>query len=217
MPLSNDAYANEPTTPSVKRGSLTLAVEQAVQKLLKRSPQARVTHRISQIGPSLILKMSLPLVGETPQAQATSFVHDFNQLWGNISVSIAKVETRRGRSVITLKGEINGLPILGQLAKLSIKDGRAQHLSNGLGALSIVHPALISEDQARKSVTRHIQAVDRSAQAIKLLRGVISHSPGEGFEVFEARVADPTRLRSWIILVDGRDGQIIQTREGEVH
>jgi hypothetical protein len=86
-----------------------------------------------------------------------------------------------------------------------------------MGAIAVVHQALITEVRAEELVRKEMSKTGRQGLEIQLSRrGLISHVPGVAFEVFEYSVADTSTLRSLRVVVDGRDGAVIEIREGEV-
>ena len=48
-----------------------------------------------------------------------------------------------------------------------------------------------------------------------ILKGAVSYEPGIAYEVYELRVLQPDKLRTWIVRLDGRDGAIISVKSGE--
>ena len=43
----------------------------------------------------------------------------------------------------------------------------------------------------------------------------MSYEPGIAYEVFELRVIQREKLRTWVVRLDGRDGAIISVKSGE--
>jgi hypothetical protein len=175
----------------------------------------KVSERMDRIGPSLILKMNRPLSGNTPKDRVAHFIRQYAQLWGRVHLAIDEIKLRAGRTVATLSGSIDGLTILGQQSRLSIKEGRAQHLSNGIGALLSVNRARIDEEKARATALKAMGA--RAQRIASVRRAALPYEPGIAIEVFELRLVDAVKMRTWVVLIDGRDGAVIQIRAGEVH
>ena len=213
--LTQSAFAEHSAPVQASLDKLKIQVEQVVTDLSKQNTQVRVSERIDRVGPSLILKMNQPLLGETAEQRVSSFIAQYASMWGRVHLTIEEIQKRSGRTVATLNGSIDGLMILGQQSRLSIKDGRAQHLSNGIGALSVLKRATINEDQARASVFKAIR--DRTKNITSIRRVALPFEPGVALEAFELRLVDASKMRTWVALVDGRDGVLIQVRAGELH
>lgn len=217
------ANPGESASPEQLSTSMTMnkntSVEQRVAKtvstILAESPMARVSNRPDRIGPALILKLDLPLYGESAQQRAEDFINRYSELWGSLSVHIDRVETRRGRSVAHLSGDIAGVPLMNQQSKLSIKGSRAQHLSNGMGAIHQLIKANIDEKAAQDFALKTLNIQGLTPLSVK--RGAVSYEPGIAHEVFEVRIAQPALLKTWVVLIDGRDGAILRVSEGEKH
>ena len=182
-------------------------------KLHKMYPQAMIRQRLDRLGVSLMLKLNLELSGKSVQEQAQSFIDQHQQLWGKTQVNIIKVEARKGHHTIYIEGEIEGRPILNQDSKLMIKDKRIVHVNNGIGALAHLYKAQISEEEAIK-YARHVIS-QKGLTIAKLTRGAVSYEPGIAYEVFELRVIQREKLRTWVVRLDGRDGAIISVKSGE--
>ena len=201
---------NDSITTSADMDStpLNARVNQALDRLKSNAPDVKISFRDGQINPSLILRMKLPLDGETTQARAESFLSAYAQLWSGLTVKIVEVATRRGRALIHLRGFIEGLEILNQDAKLSIDaQGQAIHLSNGLGAISKVHRARIDSDQATQIALSTLGASARSGA--KLIRGGFVTRGSEAFEVYEVEVSRAPLEPFWVIRVNGVDGHVL--------
>ena len=201
--------ADSSTPPThVERDSLTASVNQALTRLQSNAPDVKVLYRDGQINPSLILRMKLPLEGDTARPQAESFLRAYAQLWSGLTVNIVEVATRRGRAIIHLRGFIEGLEILNQDAKLSINaKGQAIHLSNGLGAISKVHKARIDRDQAIKVALSTLGA--SAGNGAKLIRSGFITRGSEAFEVFEIEVSRAPLEPFWVVRINGVDGQVL--------
>jgi hypothetical protein len=145
--------------------------------------------------------------------QAQAFIEPHQTLWGQTQLSIAKVETRKDHHVVHIKGAIEGRTILNQDSKFLIKNDRLEHVNNGIGALNTLIKSNISEEQALKSTNKLVS--QKGLKITKMTRGAVSYEPGIAHEVFELRAIQSEQLRSWIILVDGRDGAIISVKSGE--
>lgn len=193
------------------------SVTQAEELIKRQAPEARFIHREDRLGPALILGMDLTFDASSPQQRAEEFIKRFKGLWGLMEIQLEEAQSRKGRTVFTLRGSIDGLQLLNQDSRLSIMGEKIQHLSNGMGALAVIHRASITQENAEISVRKEVSKTEGLNLEIKLARrGIISHVPGIAFEVFEFSVADITTLRSKRVLVDGRDGVVIEIREGEV-
>ena len=94
-----------------------------------------------------------------------------------------------------------------------IKDGRLVHLNNGIGALAYLVEAKISEERARKLATGALSK--QGLDIANILKGAVSYEPGIAYEIYELRVLQPEKLRTWIVRLDGRDGAIISVKSGE--
>lgn len=188
--------------------------EQTLEEIKRLSPQLRMTKRIDRIGPALLLKMNIPLNGDTIEDQAHDFISRFSNLWGRLQVTIEKIEQRRDRSIVHLIGKVDGILLKNQQSKLTIKNGQAQHLSNGLGALVDYIPSRITEAEAIKSAEK-----DLSGQVTKLLsikNLAVSYEPGRAHQVFELRFSKKESFSTLVVLVDGRDGAVLNVTKGEV-
>ena len=217
LSLSATRAMADPNTSSAAPSldKLRAQVAAVVNDLSTHNAQVSVHERIDRIGPSVMLKLNVPLTGDTPRERAEQFINQYQQLWGRVHIEIDEIRVRAGRAVITLTGRIDGLPLLGQESRLSIKDGRAQHLSNGIGALISVRRARVDEAKASAAAIKALG--DRAQRIASVRRAAYPLEPGVALEVFELRLVDPARMRTWVALVDGRDGSIIQVRAGEVH
>lgn len=192
---------------------LRAEVQKSLQKLTSASSSIRVSERIDRIGPSLLLKMNLGLEGKNSREQAEHFLQHYSDLWGRLEVSIDRIESRKGRDIIHLVGTIEGIPLLNQQSKLSIVDGFAQHLSNGMGALTQLVPALISIENATEIALKLTQ--NKGLKLLSVKRYAVSHEPGIAHEVYEVHLAKSSELKTWRILIDARDGAVIQVVDGE--
>ena len=67
-----------------KNTSVEQRVAKTVSTLLAESPMARVSNRPDRIGPALILKLDLPLHGQTAQQRAEDFITRYAELWGSL-------------------------------------------------------------------------------------------------------------------------------------
>ena len=194
--------------------SVTRAQSQkTLEKLITMAPTAKVSSREDRIGPSLLLKLNLRLEGESASEQAHYFIRQFSNLWGHLEVKVDRIEERRSRQIIHLVGSIDGVPLLNQQSKLSIVDGVAQHLSNGLGALSRLIKAKINEEEASKVALQSAQR--QGLRLISVKRFAVSYEPGIAHEVFEIHLSALSELKTWRVLVDGQDGAIINVAAGE--
>lgn len=104
---------------------------------------------------------------------------------------------------------------MNQQSKLSIKGSRAQHLSNGMGAIHQLIKANIDEKAAQDFALKTLNIQGLTPLSVK--RGAVSYEPGIAHEVFEVRIAQPALLKTWVVLIDGRDGAILRVSEGEKH
>ena len=212
--LYEASYEASATPPQVERSpdQRRAAAERTTRLITKGSPASRISWRMDRIGPSLLLKLNLRLEGETPRAQATDFITRYAALWGNAEIKVTSVTERAGRAVAVINASVEGLPLLGQASRLSIKNGHAQHLSNGIGSIGDLIRAEVDDTRAQAAALKAI----RGGEVASVKRAALHLEPGRALEVFEVRVVDRVRLRSWVILVDGRDGSVTHIADGEV-
>jgi hypothetical protein len=189
------------------------AAKKVVEEIKRQSPNVVIRNRADRIGPSLLLNLNLDLNGETTSEQAQDFINRFSSIWGYLSISIEKIESRNNRQIVYLVGDIEGVRLLNQQSKLSIVNGKAQHLSNGLGALQQLIKAKISIEQAKKGALTVID--NQGLQVRSINKMAVSYEPGIAYEVFEVRIIDPLRLATWLVLLDGKDGAILRISSGE--
>ena len=208
---SNHLANNDDVQESVMH--LESKLSDYLAKLHQMYPQAMIRQRLDRLGVSLMLKLNLELSGKTVEEQAQGFINQHQQLWGKTQVNIIKVEARKGHHTVHIEGEIEGRSILNQDSKLMIKDKRVVHVNNGIGALAHLYEARISEEEAMKYAR---QVISQTGLTIaKLTRGAVSYEPGIAYEVFELRVIQREKLRTWVVRLDGRDGAIISVKSGE--
>ena len=203
----------ESNTASSGLEQINSEISRTIIKLRQTYPQAIIKQRVDRLGVSLMLKLNLELHGNSIMEQAQAFIDQHQTLWGHTQLSISKVEARKDQHVVHIKGAIEGRTILNQDSKFLIKSGRLEHVNNGIGALNTLIKAQISEEQAIKSTNKLVS--QKGLKIIKVTRGAVSYEPGVAHEVFEFRAIQSEQLRSWIILVDGRDGAIISVKSGE--
>jgi hypothetical protein len=209
-PASLTATSSEASTVTthVEHTSLIANINQTLNRLQSLAPDVKISYRDGQINPSLILRMKLPLEGDTAQARAESFLRTYGHLWQGLTVKVVEVATRRGRAIIHLRGFIEGLEILNQDAKLSIDaQGQAIHLSNGLGAISRVHKAQIDKEQATKVALSTLGA--SAGGGAKLIRSGFITRGSEAFEIFEVEVSRAPLEPFWVVRVNGVDGHVL--------
>ena len=207
------SHSMTPTQAHSNINNLESTLSRYLEKLKKTYPDAMIRQRVDRLGVSLMLKLNLELVGETITEKAQNFIISHQQLWGQAKIIIAKVDARKDHHIVHLKGEMQGRPILNQDSKLMIKDGRLVHLNNGIGALAYLVEAKISEERARKLATGALSK--QGLDIAKILKGAVSYEPGIAYEIYELRVLQPEKLRTWIVRLDGRDGAIISVKSGE--
>lgn len=206
-----DLISNDDIKSNVNK--LESALSSSLTKLRQIYPQAIIRHRQDRLGVSLMLKLNVELVGKTVMEQAQSFLDQHQQLWGKTQLKIVKIEARKNHHIIHIEGEIEGRRILNQDSKLMIQDQRVVHLNNGIGALAHLYKAKVSQEEAIKAATKVIS--QKGLNITKVVRGAVSYVPGLAYEVFELRVIQSQKLRSWIVRIDGRDGAIISVKSGE--
>lgn len=217
LPQLTFGEAGEPEQVQLTRSRSVTNVNQAAKKVVeeiqRQSPKVVIRNRVDRIGPSLLLNLNLHLNGETTREQAQDFINRYRNIWGNLFISIEKIESRKNRQIVHLVGEIEGVRLLNQQSKLSIVNGKAQHLSNGLGALQQLIKAKISIEQAKKSALAVID--NQGLQVRSINKMAVSYEPGMAYEVFEVRIIDPVKFATWLVLLDGKDGAILRISSGE--
>ena len=212
------------STPSLVNARLAIQrqVRSAVNTIVKQSKDAKVTWRDLQLTPSLILALQLPLNGSTDRAKAERFIEEYKDLWPGLTVQVKELQARkltRGgeqnttpvkRSVVHLKGLIDGREVLNQDAKLSIINGVTHHLSNGLDAVAETHRARITSDRARELALTHINLPLQTAALVK--RGFVV-SVGVAVEVFDVEVSTNPLQSHWVIRVNAVDGSVLNVSD----
>ena len=209
IPTTEDSQVNPNTLLKLKQST-----ESIVEHFKKYSSKLKVTQRMDRIGPALLLNMDYELGGGDLKEQAAHFISQFAPLWGQLKVTIEKIETRKDRSVVHLVGEINGVPVSNQQSKLTIKNGKAQHLSNGLGALAKLIQSRVEEADAIKAAKATLG--DQAGKLISVKKVAVSYEPAIAHEIFELRFTRTNAFSTWIVLVDGRDGAVIKVTTGEL-
>jgi hypothetical protein len=216
LTLGEPGEFGEPNVQLTRSRSVTnvnQAAKKVVEEIQRQSPNVVIRNRADRIGPSLLLNLNLNLNGETTRDQAQDFINRYRNIWGNLSISIEKIESRKNRQIVHLVGEVEGVRLLNQQSKLSIVNGKAQHLSNGLGALHQLIKAEISIEQAKKGALAVID--NQGLQVRSINKMAVSYEPGIAYEVFEVRIIDPLKLATWLVLLDGKDGAILRISSGE--
>ena len=200
------------------RVSIQRKVRQAVNHLVKDSKDAKVTWKDLQLTPSLVLKLQLPVSGSDDRDRANRFVEDHKEIWPGLTVHVEELQTRdltRGtesntRSVAHLRGMIDGKEVLNQDAKLSLINGVAHHLSNGLDAIAEIHRARITSEYARDVALKHVKLPPQTAALVK--RGFVV-SLGVAVEVFDVEVSTRPLQSHWVIRVNAMDGSVMNVSD----
>lgn len=189
-------------------------IQETLKRLTHKRPTMKVSWRDEQLNPSLILKMNLETQGDTPQRQAESFISHYKDLWPQMTIRVIKIKESRGRATAHLRAYIKELEILNQDAKLSLNTlashNTVLNLSNGISALTQIHYAQVTREQAEKTALDH---VGFSQQTTVLTRRGLVTLAQEAVEVFEVELSPAPLKAHWVIRVNGVDGSIMSVTD----
>ena len=198
------------TTPSAlkKIQKVRDQIQNTVLQLTNQSSQEKVKWRANQLTPTLILNLNLPLQGSTPFQQASSFLNQYKGLWPNVDLQVQEVNHRKQRTIVSITGQIDELPIFNQNSKLPIQNQKLINVSNGLDGVYQLNRATLKEkDLPQLLVTQKV--IPKGTQ-VQVKRGWLVHT-GEATEIFECEVALVPLHSQPIYRVHGQTGEIITT------
>ena len=198
------------TTPSALKNIQKVRdqIQNTVLQLTNQSSQEKVKWRANQLTPTLILNLNLPLQGSTPFQQASSFLNQYKGLWPNVDLKIQEVNHRKQRTIVSVTGQIDELPIFNQNSKLLIQNQKLINLSNGLDGVYQLNRATLQEkDLPQLLITQKV--IPKGTQ-VQVKRGWLIHT-GEATEIFECEVALVPLHSQPVYRVHGQTGEIITT------
>ena len=192
-----------------------------IEAMQHDTPQMNIVWQMGDRWPAMITGMNIATDGDDPQSQALDFVARWSNLIGLSPGSLVPVKTRSmtGRSSVQLQQMHDGLPVIGRYVVITLDDaGVVRAVASDAIPFERALAGDITEAQAQRAAVTAVLGEGTGVEASSSpIQRVIVADPGLAVVAWKVGVPGPTPLDAKVVLVDSRDGRILQVRSNVMH